>query len=467
MSRTSQALKRLGVSAVCAVTVIGVAPAFSAPALANHTTTGITLSPDTQSTPAGTCQQFTATVTFNNTNGTDTAIVDVTADPRTTEDVEFCTLSSDGTTQTTTVDNAGNAGQQGTVGRQTGGPGVTENREFTVTSTPGTNTASVTFGVFSNAPGTVDVTAFLENTATSTGNGTRDGAEQGDTSVAVFTAGGQDAVTRVDAEPETGSGIQGQSYSFTARVFNSADQPVPGVQVYYDVLTGPDANNTGINNGTNTSSGTFACGVTNQTGTASCTLNNNGTPGTDTVRVFADNSGDQDSNPVTPTRTGAFDPNEAFDDITVNFVAPAAAGTTLELTCASVRTNVAGDQCQNPLSENSEVFTATVRNAAGAPLSGVPVNFAISQQASDLGTTNSSGQTERAETLVPASCTTGADGTCTTTLNNPQSFENESFTVSATRPGLQRCRQQRRRGWHRRQHAGGLRHEDLPDRSAD
>jgi hypothetical protein len=431
MSRTSQALKRLGVSAVCAVTVMGVAPALSAPASANHTTTAVTLSPDTVSAPAGSCIQFTATVTFNNTSGTDTAIVDVTADPRTNEDVEFCTLSTDGTTQTTTVDNPGTAGQVGTTGRQTGAGGVTENREFTVTSTPGSNTASVTFGVISNAAGTVDVTAFLENTATSTGNGTRDNNEPGDTSIATFTAGGRDAVTTVDAEPESGNGIQGQTYRFTARAFNTAGQPVPNVEVFFDVLTGPDANNTGISNGTSTASGTFSCGTTDQTGTARCTLQNNGTPGTDTIRVFVDNSGDQDSNPVTPTRTGAFDPNEAFDDITATFVAPAAAGTTLELTCASVRTNPAGDQCQNPTTESTEVFTATVRNSSGTALSGVPVEFAITSGNTAANQPANSGETSP-ESLSPATCTTGADGSCSTTLTNPQRFENESFTVSAT-----------------------------------
>ena len=76
MSRTT-ALKRLGVAALASVTVFGVAPAFTAPAAANHTVTGITLSPDADSAPTGTCNQFTATVTLS--NGADTATVDVLA----------------------------------------------------------------------------------------------------------------------------------------------------------------------------------------------------------------------------------------------------------------------------------------------------------------------------------------------------------------------------------------------------
>ncbi|TBR17004.1 MAG: hypothetical protein EPO57_09565, partial [Chitinophagaceae bacterium] len=285
--------------------------------------------------------------------------------------------------------------------------------------TNGSNTASVTFGVISANAGTVDVTAFLENTATSSGNGTPDGAELRDTSVATFTTGGAAGAAAIDAEPETGSAVQGQPYQFSATVRNASGQPVAGVTPRFDVTAGPDA-----------AQADQACDApTNQLGQTTCTLVGGGSaPGTDTIRVYVDQN-DADNNPLTAA-AGPFENGEPFDDITVTFGAPQAAGTTVTLTCASVRTNQTGTACQNPVSENSEVFTALVRNSSGTALSGVPVTFTFTQ-GGNVDTNNVPAGTNDTETLTPTNCTTGADGTCTTTLNNPRVTEGETFTVTA------------------------------------
>jgi hypothetical protein len=401
MSRTT-ALKRLGVAALASVTVFGVAPAFTAPAAANHTVTGVSLSPDADSAPTGTCNQFTATVTLS--NGADTATVDVLADPRTTEDVEFCVLSADGKTSTAPA---------------FGDPGASENAEFVADTPAGSTTKTVTFGIISNQPGVIDVTAFVEGATGSTGtnNNAADGNEPRDTSVKTFTAGGAEAVAAVDAEPETGSAVQGGTYTFTAKVTNAGGEPVPGVTPVADVISGPDA------------ALTPTCGATDQTGTATCTLTGGGTtPGTDTIRVFV-NKSDPDGNPATLDATAGYNTGEPFDDITVTYGAPQAAGTTVTLTCAGTRTTTAGDNCQNQLTETTEVFTALVKNAAGTALSGVPVSFTLTS--TGAGDNDGTASAPAQETISPVTCTTGADGTCTTTLTNPKPATGETFTVQA------------------------------------
>jgi hypothetical protein len=407
MSRTTTALKRLGVSALAAVTVFGVAPAFTAPAAANHTVTGIELTPDQDTSPTGSCNNYTAQVTFSQAGST--ATVDVQLAPRASgQTVAFCTLSTDGTTSVPGAGTPTNDGQAST-----------ETAEF-VTN----NDGQVTFGVFSNDAGVVDVTAFIENVPGTTGtdNNRPDGNEPRDTSVQTFTTGGAGVVTNLDAEPESAVNVQGDTHEFTARLTQSDGQPVPNVNgVKYRVTSGPDAATAAV-----ACTATPQNGTTDQTGTVSCSLTNNGGPGTDNITVFLDRDND-----------GVVDSTEPSDDITKTFQAPQQVGTTVELTCESVRTNTAGDQCVNPLSENTEKFTATVRNAAGAVVTGAAVSFSITNQTNDANGVGTATNPDR-EVVTPTSCQTDANGQCSTTLTNPVTNQDETVTVTArivTGPG--------------------------------
>src|SRR4051794_32247896 len=76
MTRTSRALKRLGVAGLAAVTIGAGIPAFFAGAANAAVATGVSLTPDTASVGVNTCQSFTASVTPAPTNP-DSTTVDV------------------------------------------------------------------------------------------------------------------------------------------------------------------------------------------------------------------------------------------------------------------------------------------------------------------------------------------------------------------------------------------------------
>jgi hypothetical protein len=378
---------------------MAVVPAFTSAAQA--AATAVTLTPDTVSAPAGTCQQFTATTTNNGSPAT--ATVDVQLAPRDSSAtaISFCTATG---ANGVTPEAPANQNAVGVNGR---------NGEF-VTGTDGT----VVFGVATagTTGRTVDVTAYLESApgtvaGQTTGDGIPNGTEPKDTSTLTFTGGGPAAVTAVTAAPKTAVDIAGTSYTFTATAV-SGTAPVPGVTPVFDVTSGPDA----------VFVGQTACGVTDQAGVANCTFTNQGGTGNDSILVYVNKTSGTTPDTNDPN---APDTNEPQDTAQVTFQAQQPAGTTITVTCTENQTNTAGTTCSNPTSDGTAVFTATVKNAAGAVQQGVAVSFTgpVSGGTADAPNTDT-------ETLSATQCLTGANGSCSVTLTDTKPTNGETLTVT-------------------------------------
>jgi hypothetical protein len=140
-------------------------------------------------------------------------------------------------------------------------------------------------------------------------------------------------------------------------------------------------------------------------------VTNGGTAGSDTVVVYADNNGN-----------GVLDSGEPSTQVTANFVAPAPAGATVTVTCSPNATNTAASACQDPVTDHTATFTATVKDSSGNALNGALVTWSEGLHP------HSSGK----ETFTPASCTTNGSGQCSTTLTEPTPTNGESITMTAT-----------------------------------
>ena len=391
MSRTTTALKRLGVPGLAAVTAIAGLPLFLGTAQAAHVTS-ITLTPEAASAPAGTCQLFTATFT---PAGTDT-VVDVLLDPRSsTQDVAFCTVASGVATPGTFA-----------------GPGVPTSAEFTDTDDDG----SVTFGVISNtspataSTGVVDVTAFVEEDGTGSDNNVPNAGEPADTSTVTFTAGGAIAAGTVDAEPETGVGVEGNDYEIAVTVTDVNGKPLPGVMPVYDVTAGPDASAYGPNS---------TCdAATNQSGQTTCTVTNTTGAGTDTVLVYVNKPAADGTEATTDP-----DANDPSDSVSVTFQAAQPTLSTVRLDCVTNPTATDGSACELPTSNKTQTYTALVRNSAGTPSAGAAVTFGLATNAVD---------TDDTETISATQCLTDANGRCTVTVTDSKPTDGETQTVTAT-----------------------------------
>jgi len=163
---------------------------------------------------------------------------------------------------------------------------------------------------------------------------------------------------------------------------------------------------------------TFPAGTacTAQTdGTFSCSVHNSGTAGTDSVRVFADNNGDNNYN-TAPTP-------EPSDTTTVVF---SGAPSTIHFTTAP--TSAATDTCV--------VYTAHVADSGGNNATGQSVNLTVTEVATSTPTTNPI-------TLFPADCSGGgtAGGSATgNTITFTHTFTvdnsgNVSFGLASADPG--------------------------------
>jgi 5-hydroxyisourate hydrolase-like protein (transthyretin family) len=400
MSRTTTALKRLAVPGLAALTMIAGIPVLASTAASAAPGDTIVMTPETDSASTGTCNVFTVQVR-NSAGNPATSTVDVTIterDTSTTEtaDATFCTTQAEGSGNDTS---AGFTPTTGTPPSSSQGitTGDTDRAEFTPNSE-----GVVTFGVASNAPQVLDIRAFLEEDDNDVFN---DG-ETSDTSVKTFTQGGQDAVTVVDAEPETQTEFTGTAAQFTATARNAQGDTVAGVDVDATIISGPN------------SAQPVACGATNNNGIATCSYTGT-SAGTDTVRVFVDESG---------RRADTFDTGEPFDDITVTYTA-APTGLDIQLFCGNA-VGSSFEECVNDPSEPSATFTATVRNSSGVVQPNVLVRFAIT---SDTGLND--GKIDA--TVTPAEARTDANGQVVVTVTDPTPTDGETIVVTATVAGQQ------------------------------
>jgi len=121
--------------------------------------------------------------------------------------------------------------------------------------------------------------------------------------------------------------------------------------------------------------------------------------------------------------------------IHVVWVAPAPNGSTVAVTCdknvVATTTAVGGNVssvCQDPLSDKSVKFTATVKSGVNStnPVAGTLVTWTITSN------TNPGDPATDTETLDNSSCTTDASGSCSVTLTNGVPTEGEDITVQAS-----------------------------------
>src|SRR3954464_15078826 len=153
MTRTSKALKRLGVAGLAVATIGAGVPAFFATAAqAAVPPTALSITPPSQTGAAGTCLNYTVTATDAASAPSAGATITVTLRPDTTpstpvQDVDFCTATNGTSSPSPTApSNVTNGG----VGANDQGTFITD------------STGKFTFGVISNQPGTANIQAFFD-----------------------------------------------------------------------------------------------------------------------------------------------------------------------------------------------------------------------------------------------------------------------------------------------------------------
>jgi hypothetical protein len=396
----------------------------------------VTVTPQQDDAPVGACNPFTVTVTDVGGRGVATTIdvIQTFQNPP--------AAGQPGQPNITFCDPGQNAGQnvQATPSQQSpagnagsapvgGGQPNTRRAEYQTN-----NNGQVTFGIFSDTPGTVNLTIFVETDDDETFE--PQAGEPGTTATKTWTAGGQQAARNLDAEPETDQNPVNSEHRITATVTNQQGQTLPGVTVSMQFQQGS----------VNASPGSIqGCGVTDANGVAVCAYTGTNV-GTDTIIVFANQGG-----------AAGPDTGEPQDQVQKTWTPPPV-GHTVDVTCTgtvaggTARPGPTGETvqqretreetCVNPTSDPDEVFTATVRNAQGQLASGIRVRFsaAINQQTTpqggqgsltDMTFTGGSGTGVNAV----AECTTDVNGTCSVTLTNPNPQNGDQAAVTASIAG--------------------------------
>jgi hypothetical protein len=444
MSRTSKALKRLGVAGLAVATIGAGVPALvasSAQAATGGATTQLAIAPLSQTGAAGTCILYTVTplnATGEQPGDTPTITVQVTENPVSdTQDVDFCTVAdvaspaSRGTSpyatgavymngasvptqQTYTPtgtnvsptpaavggpDSASGASGQATA-TNTNPTGV-DSARLTGTNdaaTPTTlrpNNGSVVFGIVGAVAGGANITAFIDNGA---GGGTANdyvrqaGEIKANTdATATFTGGGTpEAVAAVDAEPETGSSPINSLVTYTVTLKNSSGQTVSGVTPVAAITAGPDAAQAGATDGTQFAVA-VTCGTTNNSGVTTCSYTTRAKTGTDTINTWVNK---------TCGLSAAFDSCEPNDEITRTVAPATSAARFIAITPRDVTTSAG----------TTRVFSATVTDVNGTPVPDVEVTFFENGAGRFVGP-----DTPTCDCLTTA---TGANGVATATVTS-------------------------------------------------
>jgi len=443
MTGTSKALRRLGVTGLsAAVITVGLVPLTEIAASAAQgpypatTATTVTLSPDSDTAANGECNPFTATVSPAGSSISVNIQQAVAANTgQNAEVIGFCNPSGNNadatgggaaTYQTATQQGPGTAGTNtndastGTAAAGTCSNGVATGANQTDTVSCNTtyrdfnNDGTILFGVTSNTPGTMTVTAFGDQGVTP--NGAKDVNEPGDTSTKTWVANPATPAntSTVTCTPTSASNPAGTQHTFTCTVKDANGNALAGQTVHFGVASGPDAGNP--NNATcNTPTASGAGGTT--PGQTTCQYTNNGTPGHDVINVWLETNG-------TPgQQTG--EPNT---QITKDWVLAAPNTSTISISCSPNQTGStnppgATAACQEPLTQGQVTLTATVQNGNPAqPVSGVIVQWGP--------ITGGDGD----ETLSAPTCTTAANGTCSVTVTDTSPAEGEQYQVTATLP---------------------------------
>ena len=424
---------------------------FVGTALAGHgatnDTTALTITPTSDSAPAGTCNAFTVTATGANGAAAEGETIDVTAtqsDEDLVNDIEvrFCDPDDEGP-GTALAGPSGGPGNEGDAaadcddyhGNRNDGTlnnchsdGTEDSAEI---HDEGFTNASgqFTFGVVSNEPGTMNILVFAESDATTTpesyngqttnttGDGIFNNNEPFARATKTWTEGGGNAARSISCTPATDSNPEGSRHEFQCTVLDANGAVVQGVNVFFDVTAGPNADEIGPTqcpgttnaqgqtqpaNTTGDADNTDECGYTDltTTGTTPATAS---PPGTDTITAYVNQTSGT-------TGTTGPDAGEPQTTITKTFVGPARS-----IDCEPEEQTVAPGA--------SAGVVCTVTDAAGNPVSGESVTFTetgpgriVEIQPDNTTATPNEGQTD-------------ASGQVTVRV---QSFANESGTQTVT-----------------------------------
>ncbi|HVW79495.1 MAG TPA: Ig-like domain-containing protein [Mycobacteriales bacterium] len=322
-------------------------------------------------------------------------------------------------TETTTTSPAANSitlysatGNPATCGAQVAQGGTTVNNGNGTYTTTLTRTETLdangddAFGVSSAVAGTGSVKVSSSATTSAQTNVT-------------WTTGGADAVKTLTANPTTTTQYAGSTATYTVKATDANGNPVQGVTVN-------ESSNPNVVNAGPDSIAPTACGTTDSTGSVTCTVHSGGTAGTDSIVFFVNN----DNGTV---HTGGADAGEPQTVVTAVFTpAPAVSAAKSSVTCvdklSGANQNTAQTSCTVPTTQNSVVFTATVEDANGNPISGANVNFTTTS--AKLG-----GATVTGSNLTSGTVVTGANGQATFTVNDPSAVNGDNATVSASVAG--------------------------------
>lgn len=227
-----------------------------------------------------------------------------------------------------------------------------------------------------------------------------------------WTPGGANAVARLSAAPTTRTQYANTLASYTVTAADSGGNPVQGVQVNRETVSGPDSVNSA------------SCGTTDANGAAVCSVQNFGSTGTDQLIFWVDNT-------APGTHTSGPDANEPQTTASATFNAQPAftssgLGCVQQLAGSTQGTPVSN--CTVPTAQKSLTFTETLKNN-GAPVPGAIVDFAAI--AATLG-----GQGVSAANLPTASATTDANGNATFVISDPNAANGDTVAVRAKVGGV-------------------------------
>jgi hypothetical protein len=426
---------------------------------------------DGDTAPAGTCNEFTVTITDQQGNPVVGQTVDVEqvlqgagTEPNETRELSFCDPATGpnptvpgGPTQFTDVTGnnpGGTAGQAGT--------NTTRHAEVGPTN----NQGQVTFGIRINdvpqgQTATVNVRSWVD---VGGDNDAFNAGEPTDTAVKTWTPGGAGSVTQLNADPETATNPIGTSHQVTVTL-TGANGPVPGVTPNSIISSNAsgrpagDVANPNAGTSPNAAPGNFnayTCTESNAQGVSTCTFNDAGNPGpagTDTIVFYVNQAGGGTPGP---------DANEPQDAVQKTWV-PGPQNLNLDVQCAGMGTNddqdvaenpnnLANDNpntpdCTNPLSDADEVFTAIVTNAQNVGQANIRVDFSFGNRTNgNQGGANDStndatlnaaggGQIGTNPNTLRTFCITDATGRCTVTLANATPQAGDTIEVVGTISG--------------------------------
>jgi len=430
MSRASRSLRRLVVvGAGTAAIATGVVPLATGTAFA--AVTSIAISPTSDTETVNDCNVFTVTTQKNEAVEVEISqTVPGNATTNTTASIGWCNVGAFGATVAPNPEAPDNTpANYDTDGNAAANPC---DQATNAGTTPDTATCDAgftsdangkfSFGVISDNPGTMSVTAFNDTDASGTltqGDQPRAAAQK--TWVA-DTPGGN---TPIDCTPKTDTNPAGQDHIFTCTVKTASGTGARAQDVKFIVQPGgPD-----YPSGNQTCNDVSAPGAY---GTYSCTLHNGGGIGTDQIFVWVDED-----------HSGFAETGEPSTTISKTYVNAAPNNSIVAVDCSPNEENPATlnnefsdyeGYCNEPLNVTTVTFTATV-TAGGAPQSGKVVNW--TDDGFNFQDANANGPVydpANGDAGYDSKCITDNSGKCSITVSNSPTTDGDHFWAEADVP---------------------------------